>query len=276
MPLRLLTLLLVLLLLNIKSQAAEQRPNVVIVMADDIGVGDISFYKTQFLQQAPVVKTPNLDRLAENGIWFTDGHSATALCAPTRFAIMSGKNNYRSPQPWGQWDMFSKNVIANSDHTIGNVAKNAGYATGFVGKWHLGGSFFIKNSRRVFKGKSKNNLNKVDLTRMVGGGPNDLGFEYSYMLPNGIQGPTYLAYENQQWAPLHPDSQIMFISENNAYDPHMLSSKGPGMGDSHWRTEAMGDLLSQKAVDFITRQPANKPFMLYYASPMPHLPHMPP
>lgn len=259
------------------SDASEKkRPNIVVVMADDIGSGDISYFTKRFLNKQPVFTTPNIDSLAEQGMWFTDSHSATALCAPTRYAIMSGKNNYRSSSPWGVWDIFRQNVISNSEPTIGRVAKDAGYQTGFVGKWHLGGDFKLKDSDEIFRGSSKQNLSQVDVSRMHAGGPTDMGFSYSFMLPDGIQGPIYLAYENEAWYPLKKDSKIQYINDKNVYDKRMLSSKGSGMGDTNWRTENIGDIISQKAADFVRSQSSAKPFMLYYASPMPHVPHIPP
>ncbi|WP_440875081.1 sulfatase family protein [Thalassotalea sp. PLHSN55] len=253
-----------------------KRPNIVVVMADDIGSGDISYFTEKVLNKQPVLTTPNIDTLAKQGMWFDDGHSATALCAPTRYAIMSGKNNYRSYAPWGVWGMFQANAISRNEPTIGRVAQEAGYKTGFVGKWHLGGDFKLKNSNKLYRGGESKPLPQVDLNKMVAGGPKDMGFDYSFMLPDGIQGPIYLAYENEIWAPLDANSKIVHINSKNVYHPKMISDKGAGMGDTHWRTEYIGNIISQKAVDFIHQQRRETPFMLYYASPMAHLPHMPP
>ncbi|WP_111979230.1 sulfatase family protein [Algibacillus agarilyticus] len=253
-----------------------KTPNVVVILADDIGVGDISYYTDRFMDKSAVVRTPNLDQLAADGVWFNDAHSATALCAPTRYAVMSGNNNYRSYAPWGVWGAFKPNAISRSELTLGRVAKRAGYKTGFVGKWHLGGDFKLKNRDKIYRGDDRGLLNQVDLTHVAGGGPADMGFEYSFMLPAGIQGPTYLAYENEKWYPLTADSSIVHINENNVLDPRIISDKGPGMGDSHWDTKNIGHVISQKAVDFVNQQTTNKPFLLYYASPMAHRPHIPP
>lgn len=255
---------------------ANTKPNIVVVMVDDIGTGDVSYYTRNFLEKTPVFETPNIDRLANNGVWFSNGHSATALCSPTRYAIMTGKNNYRSYAPWGVWDMFRKNAIEEGETTLASVTKASGYKSAFIGKWHLGGDFKFKQKDEIFRGNSEQNLPQVDLTQMVGGGPSSLGFDYSFMLPDGIQGPVYLAYENEVWYPLNVESEIIHINDNTAYDPIMISDKGAGMGDSHWRTENIGKILSAKAVDFIKQHDGETPFMLYYASPMAHLPHMPP
>ena len=257
-------------------QNQSEKPDIVVILADDIGLGDISFYAQQLLDKAPVINTPTIDALAKKGISFSDAHSATALCAPTRYAVMTGKNNYRSPSPWGVWGSFQKNVIEDTDITLGSVAKSAGYHTAFVGKWHLGGDFSYKQKNEIYRGTDEGYLPMVDLQSMKGGGPNNVGFDYSYMLPDGIQGPLYLAYENQKWAPLGEDSQIGFFNQESVVDQRIISDKGPGMADTAWRTQSIGNVISAKAAHAIKATPKNKALFMYYASPMAHLPHVPP
>ncbi|ABG39357.1 sulfatase [Paraglaciecola sp. T6c] len=253
-----------------------EQPDIVVILADDIGLGDISYYTDTVLQQKPVVRTANIDALAQQGVWINDAHSATALCAPTRYAVMTGNNNYRSKSPWGVWGSFQPNAIASDAPTLGNVTQKVGYKTAFVGKWHLGGDFMRTDGQSVFRGSDEGFIPDVDLSVMVAGGPNDLGFDYSYMLPDGIQGPLYLAYENQRWAPLSDSSNIIHVNQQTVTPLKTISDKGDGMGDSAWDTSKIGDLLSAKAVEFIRGQPIQQPLFLYYASPMAHLPHMPP
>lgn len=253
-----------------------EQPDIVVILADDIGLGDISYYTERVLKHRPVIRTPNIDALAQQGVWINNAHSATALCAPTRYAVMTGKNNYRSESPWGVWGSFQPNAIASDAPTLGNVTQKAGYKTAFVGKWHLGGDFMRTDGQSVFRGSDEGFIPDVDLSVMVAGGPNDLGFDYSYMLPDGIQGPLYLAYENQHWAPLSDSSNIIHVNQQTVTPLKTISDKGDGMGDSAWDTSKMGDLLSAKAVEFISGQPTQQPLFLYYASPMAHLPHIPP
>ena len=114
-------------------------PNVVLIMADDVGLGDISYHVRNIMELEPAFETPSIDSLARQGMWFTDGHSATALCSPTRYCVMSGNNNYRSHAPWGVWNTFAQSPFKDTDATLGFVFRDAGYKTGFIGKWHLGG-----------------------------------------------------------------------------------------------------------------------------------------
>ncbi|WP_063870283.1 sulfatase family protein, partial [Novipirellula maiorica] len=257
---------------------AAERPNIVVIMADDLGLGDVSYHVRTIQKQEPLVETPVLDALAAQSLWFTDGHSATALCAPTRYAVMSGNNNYRSYAPWGVWSTFGPSAFNEGHATLGSVVRDAGYQTGFVGKWHLGGDFYVPGSQEIYRGKKDGDLTgKVDMTRMISGGPKDCGFDYDFTTPCGIQGPNYLLYENQVWSPLEDDSKIVFLNRENAIDPKSISDKGPGLGDSNWDTREIGKLLSAKAADFITNSAADDdPFFLYYCSPMVHLPHCPP
>ncbi|MCL1045032.1 arylsulfatase [Shewanella electrodiphila] len=258
------------------SNQQPERPNIVLIMADDLGLGDVSYYTRDLINGKPLFETPTLDQLSQQGLWFSDAHATTALCSPTRYGMMTGNSTYRSNAPWGTWSMYKESPFKKTDATIGRIGQTQGYNTGFIGKWHLGGDYKTKEGSTIYRGEKRGYLPKVDLSQIVGGGPEHVGFEYSFMLPDGIQGPNYMAFENSKWYPLTENSKVILIDESSAVVPEIVSSKGPGMGDSAWDTRKMGDIISQKAVDYIHRQNNKKPFLLYYASPMPHLPHIPP
>lgn len=263
-------------LIAAQPQAAE-KPNMVVIMADDVGLGDVGHHVRTFMQKEPLYETPAIDSLARDGMWFTDGHSATALCSPTRYCVMSGNSNYRSRAPWGVWNTFAETPFRPGEATLGSVVRDAGYSTGFVGKWHLGGDFMSVDGKSVFRGKDDYaGPGQVDMTRMIGGGPLDCGFDYSFMLPCGVQGPVYVAYENQKWFPLGDDSALVLLNKENAKNPKDITDKGPGPGDTNWDTREIGSLISAKAVDFINDRAGKEPFFLYYCSPMAHVPHCPP
>lgn len=256
---------------------ASQRPNIVFIMADDAGVGDIAAYPTPIDFNSPV-PTPHLDGLVNDGMVFNDAHSPTALCSPTRWAVMTGKLNYRSHAPWGIWQSFRDGGFKPGDVTLGRVMQDAGYRTGFIGKWHLGGDFAKLDGSGIYRGVDRNAdiLAQVDLTRWVGGGPLDLGFDESLAMPCGIQGPLYTTYEGRDWLPLAEDSELVRLTEQTVADPRVLSSKGPGPGDSHWDTRTVGELLGKRAATFIHDHANDGPFFLCYWSPEVHKPHLPP
>ena len=256
---------------------AEKPPNIVVIMADDIGLGDVSHHVRTFMNREPIFETPAIDSLARDGMWFTDGHSATSLCSPTRYCVMTGKNNYHSVAPWGVWNSFSESPIKPTDQTISSILKKANYSTGFIGKWHLGGDFKLKDSDAFFRESHLGvKPDKIDLTKMVGGGPQSFDFDYSFTLPCGIQGPLYLAYEKSEWYRLSKKSKIVYLNNENSINPDDLTSKGPGPGDSYWNAKDIGKIISKKAVEFINYHAKKEPFFLYYCSPMPHKPHCPP
>ncbi|MEM7785688.1 MAG: sulfatase-like hydrolase/transferase, partial [Planctomycetota bacterium] len=270
-------LILIVGMLAISTLAvAQEKPNIVFIMADDLGLGDVSYYNEVIQKTDAIVKTPAIDSLAEQGVWFNDAHSATSLCSPTRYCVMSGNMNYRSYAKWGVWGTFRESPFRPGEATLASVPKSAGYSTAFIGKWHLGGDFRNKKDGSIFRhhGKLRSD-HSVDVSEMVGGGPASLGFDYSLTIPCGIQGPVYTVYENGKWLPANDESKLVFLTEKNAIHPKIVSDKGPGPGDSHFDTREIGKLISQKASDFIERQNGSKPFFLCYWSPHVHLPHFP-
>ncbi|WP_199271686.1 arylsulfatase [Paraglaciecola sp. L3A3] len=255
---------------------ATDKPNIVIIMADDLGPGDVSYFHRQYTDNPVMAATPTIDSLAEAGMSFTDAHSPTALCAPTRYAVMSGNSTYRGYNQWGVWSTFAKTAVTDADATIGRVGQKAGYVTGFIGKWHMGGTFYDKKGKIYDGPKGGPKTMNVDVTKWIAGNPAEFGFDYDYTIPTGVQGPMYLAYENSVWAPINKGSKIVYVDEKSALDPSFVSSKGPGVGDSHWDSRTLNMLLADKATDFIKRNAGKKPFVLNYWSPAVHVPHTPP
>lgn len=258
--------------------AKANKPNIILILADDLGPGDIGRQHTERTGQPALAPTPTLDALANEGMWFTDAHSPTSLCSPSRYAIMTGNYNYRSYAPWGVWGTFRPSAITAEDATLGLVAKRGGYRTGFIGKWHLGGDFYHKGSKTIYRGDDRGNVPlDVDMTRWIAAGPQDMGFDYDYTLPTGVQGPIYLAFENGEWAPFNKKSKLIHYDQVTAKDPLFVSDKGPGPGDSEWDCYEINKILAAKAAGFIkSSAKGREPFFLCYWSPAVHIPHTPP
>ena len=138
------------------------RPNVVVIMTDDLGYGDTTCYGAK----PEYVKTPNIDRLAAEGIRFTDGHSSSSVCTPSRASILTGDYPYRNPKGWGILDGDAPIFIQPGTPTLPAMFKQHGYATGIIGKWHLG----LGNG-------------KIDWNGEIKPGPNELGFDDSFIIP---------------------------------------------------------------------------------------------
>jgi len=259
------------------SLNAQEKPNVIVVLADDIGIGDISYYRSMHTDSI-ILETPHIDTLASKGVVFTDAHSPAALCAPSRYAIMTGSSCYRSPYPWGVWSAYAKSPIKPNQLTLGRLMKKADYQTAFLGKWHLGGRYARKDAiNKIFEPTGQHPLTNVDITKMIADGPQQNGFDYSFTLPAGIQNVPYAVYENGDWFPLKSDSKIGLITQKKMTKFNVKLDKSEGLGDTNWDPHQLGPLLVDKAVNYITANAnGTKPFFMYYCSQAVHLPHTPP
>lgn len=169
-------------LLSINVVAQKTTPNVVVLMADDIGLGDLSFYQKERGVKKVTVETPNIDKLINQGMRFTDAHSPASLCAPTRFSMLTGNYSYRNSRPFGVWTPEADALIDKNGYTTSaRIAKKGGYTTAFFGKWGLGGSWVREQGK------------KIDHA-YLNGGALSYGFEYACELPEGIQNEPYAFY----------------------------------------------------------------------------------
>lgn len=255
---------------------AQQQPNVIVILADDIGVGDISHYR-RIHSDNIIVETPAIDQLAKSGMIFTKANAPAALCAPSRYAIMTGNSCYRSPVPWGVWGSFQESPIQPNQLTLGRLMQKANYATAFLGKWHLGGDYLEKGSTtKIYRGNRSKPETNVDITKIING-PQQKGFDYSFTLPAGIQDYPYAAYENGNMYPLKKDSKVAYISQENMTKIGVKLDKLEGLGDSNWDPHDIGPLLVSKGMEYIQNNAhKEKPFFMYYCSQAVHLPHAPP
>ncbi|MFD2257508.1 arylsulfatase [Luteolibacter algae] len=244
--------------------AKSQKPNIVLIMADDIGQGDISCYWDGNSKKKFSVDTPNIDKLAADGMRFTDAHAPASLCAPTRFSMLTGNYSYRNYRSFGVWTPDSDSGIDPKFTTSARIAKAGGYHTAFFGKWGLGSSM---QSRK----KPSPELSEGAL---------HFGFDYAFELPQGIQNTPFAFYENQKWVPLQEDSTLKHLEVGQIRYPDDKKGKTyEGLGDSHWDPSLAGPMLANKAVSYIDRQTsehADEPFFIYYCSQAVHLPHSPP
>jgi arylsulfatase A-like enzyme len=247
------------------SEKVEEAkaPNIVLILADDLGIGDIGAFNSE-----GKIKTPHIDAIANQGIIFTDAHTSSAVCTPTRYGIITGRYNWRSRLKNGVLTGKSKALIPNSRYTIARMLKSQGYNTGFIGKWHLGWDWALIDSiENKGSGWDPIDFAAIDFSKPISNGPKDLGFDYSYGHSGSLDMAPYVYVENGMPTAI-PDKVTV---DKGKYTWWREGPTSPDF-DHHDVTPN----FFRKANDFITEN-ANKenPFFLYLPLPSPHTPILP-
>jgi arylsulfatase A-like enzyme len=235
-----------------------ESPNVIVIFVDDLGYGDLSCYG------ATHVETPHIDRLATEGRMFTDAHSASAVCTPSRYALLTGEYPFRQGDggAWGPLSHTSGLIIDTNKLTLGRLFQEEGYATACVGKWHLG------------FGQAP-----CDWNAPLRPGPLELGFDYYFGVPKVNSGIPYVYVENDRIVGWEPEDPLVFrgspISPTPEY-PEKTKNGFAGAVKAHelYHDERTGTILTEKAIDWIQENKAD-PFFLYFATTNIHHPFTP-
>jgi arylsulfatase A-like enzyme len=253
------------LILGLSTGYAAGLPNVVIIYADDMGFGDLGANNP-----ASKIPTPNLDALASEGIRFTDGHSSSGICTPSRFALLTGQHHWRRFHKIVS--AFGPSVFKPDDFTLAKMFKAKGYRTACVGKWHLGWdwSSLLKEGVPVPSRYVEGRPEYFDWSKPIAEGPLAQGFDY-YFGDGTINFPPYCWIENDRVteAPSKMVSSANFESKEGG----MEFREGPMV--EGWDPYQVLPTLTDKAVDWIGQQSANEPFFLYFPLPSPHAPIIP-
>ena len=234
------------------AQAAEQ-PNIVVILADDMGYGDLGCYNAK-----TKVPTPNMNRLARQGMRFTDAHSPSAVCTPTRYGLLTGRYAWRTRLKSGVLWGYSPHLIDTKRMTIASLLKAKGYRTGCVGKWHLG------------LGKAK----KTDYFKPLHPCPNDHGFDYFFGIPASLDMDPYVYVENDRVV-AKPTKTVKGSTQVRRGGKGFWRGGGIAPGFKH---DEVLPKITEKAVAFIERHAkkrAGKPFFLYFPLSAPHTPWLP-
>jgi arylsulfatase A len=240
------------------------RPNIVWIMADDMGWGDLGCYGSE------KIPTPNMDRIATEGIRFRDAHSSSAVCSPSRYSVLTGRYCWRTWMESGVLGGFGNPLIEPGRVTVASMLKQQGYATAAVGKWHLGFNWTTNSgdrmvpSENVLTGGDHEAGFDVDYSVPLGGGPRTLGFDYSFNISGSLDMPPFCFIENDKCVGV-PDH------EKEIYHPQQR----PGLQVPGWQDEQVDVNFAQKAVEFIDGN-TEEPFFLYLTPSSPHRPCVPP
>lgn len=224
------------------------RPNIVLILADDLGYGSLNCYGAP----ASLVRTPNCDRLAKEGVRFTDANTPSSVCSPTRYALLTGRYCWRTEMKWGVCSPYDHLWIEPGRLTVASLLKKAGYNTAVIGKWHLGfGS-----------------APKVDYTKKLSPGPLDIGFNYYFGIP-AVHGDHMGVYiDNEGVQGLRSDKLTPY--GKTFYGGPYIGLDAPQRDEEH-----VMSVLTDKAIDWLNRQDAAKPFFLYFAPVAVHHPCTP-
>ena len=240
----------------------QPKPNIIILYADDMGYGDLGVNNP-----ASKIPTPHLDRLAVEGLRFTDGHSSSGICTPSRYALLTGRHHWRDFHNIA--GAYDGPVFKPGQLTLPAMLRQQGYATACIGKWHLGMDWDA--IRKPGTPKKSIQHTDFDWTKKFPGGPVDYGFDY-YFGDNVINFPPYAWIENDRLVAAPDVTFTKFTLQTKEGAPECR----PGPGRSDWDFYQNLPTLTRKGVDYIrSRKGKEQPFFLYFPMPSPHAPIVP-
>lgn len=263
----------IVLLISCSSPTSKSGPNIIYILTDDLGYGDVSI-----LNPSSKIPTPNMDQIAANGVSFSDAHSNSSVCTPTRYGVLTGRYAFRSRLKSGVLWGYSSSLIEPERETVASFLKTNGYNTACIGKWHLGLDWKKKDQSKEIpdiKWKQKVEANfddNVDYSSYISGGPSDHGFDYSFIIPASLDMSPYCYIQNGH-----------VVEEPIGYTAGKLpEDEGRGV---FWRTGKMSPSFDfdkvlpafvDTAAHYISTQAQNEdPFFLYLPLPSPHTPWLP-
>ncbi|GAB3651589.1 arylsulfatase [Echinicola sediminis] len=233
-----------------EEKATTTPPNIIYVLADDMGFGDVGANNPE-----SKIATPHLDQMAAAGMRFTDAHTSSSVCTPTRYGILTGRYNWRSRLKDGVLWGDSEALIDSTRATVASVLSQHGYHTAFIGKWHLGWNW------------GKDAAGNIDFTQPVTYNPNDNGFDYAYGHVASLDIPPYVYVENGKVTAVPTDS-------TQSKDKYGWWRKGMTSPDfDHWDVTPN---FFRRGISYVKeRATTGEPFFLYLPLPSPHTPILP-
>ena len=254
----------------------QQKPNIIYIFADDLGIGDLSCYG------ATQISTPNIDRLAGQGVQFTNAYATSATSTPSRFGLLTGMYPWRQENT-GIAPGNSELIIDTACVTMADMMKDAGYTTGVVGKWHLG------------LGPKRG----TDFNKQISPNAQDIGFDYEFVIPATVDRVPCVFVENGRVVGLDPNDPITVNYQHKVgnwptgeENPELVTLK-PSQGHNNtiingiprigwmtggksalWKDEDIADIITNKAKQFISKH-KNEPFFLYMGTQDVHVPRVP-
>ncbi len=254
---------LVLSAITANVSAAEQ-PNIIYILADDMGQGDTTAYNSE-----GKIPTPNLKKLAEQGMTFSNVHSNSSVCTPTRYGIMTGRYAWRTSLKNGVYGGYSQHMIDPKRETIASLLKKQGYATAMTGKWHLGMDMASSDGKKIHRGYGKN----ADLSKPISNGPNSNGFDYYYGISASLNMSPHAYIENTQ-----VQGDLVYLTDKKSVKAFGLEGAKTGWAAKGFKQDQVQKTFIDKAINWIEHQQKSspeKPFFVYVPLNSPHTPIVP-
>lgn len=252
----------------------SRKPNIILMLTDDLGIGDVSCFNP-----ASKIRTECLDRLASQGMRMTDCHSSSAVCSPSRYALLTGRYNWRSRLKASVLPGLSPHLIENDRLTVPQMLKNAGYKTACVGKWHLGMDWATRDGYQLPETYDQvftmpQPMDGVDYTQPVKNGPTTKGFDYYYGMPASLDQPPFVRMENDRVL-FVPDHTIGDHGVTHA-DPEQFDMVEFGPAEPGFDPINIVPEMDNKVLSLIEEYAAeDQPFFLYYPTLAVHSPLVP-
>lgn len=263
---RLLVVLACLAALHVSTPAAP--PNVVFILCDDLGYGDVKCFNPD-----GKIATPQMDALAAGGMRFTDAHTSSSVCTPTRYGVMTGRYNWRSRLQSGVLGGLSPRLIESGRETVASYLKTRGYTTACIGKWHLGMDWVKLPGKDVTELgiETPQQVRNVDYNQPITNGPNSVGFDYYFGISASLDMVPYCYIENDRVTQSPTESVKLPMNKGGK---ESWTREGPGAPGF----DGVGVLpeLTRRAVRYVREKAAGgKPFFLYLPLASPHTPILP-
>lgn len=262
MTMRLPILTLALAILAAAPAIADQ-PNIVYILADDMGYGDVSWCNPN-----SKIPTPNIDRLGREGLRFTDAHTNSSVCTPTRYGILTGRYCWRTFKKSGVLHGHSDHLIDPKRETIASFLKKQGYATACIGKWHLGMDWTSNDGQKVNDSNGKN----VDFDQPIANGPLDLGFDYYFGIAASLNHAPHAYIENRKAL-----GELVWVEGKIACKERNINGKDGWVADNYEQDEVLTEFTA-KSIQWIREHQSKtpeQPFFVYLPLSAPHAPIVP-
>ncbi len=248
--------------------AAESLPNIVLILADDLGYGDIGCYNPE-----AKVATPHLDALAKSGLKFNDAHSPSTVCTPTRYSLLTGRMAFRNGMR-GVFDGVGGPCLIEKERlTLGGMLQDSGYDTALYGKWHIGLTFYDAEGQPICKNGLKA-VQQVDFSRPITDGPIHRGFDRFFGTASCPTTDWLYAWIDGDRVPVPPTHQIDKVVAKIPVHPYSVDCR-PGMIAPDFDLEEVDLIFLEKTLAFLdSQQPKDKPFFLFHSMQAVHLPSL--